>query len=170
MTGVQTCALPILPPTLKLPVMLAVPVMFAPVPVTTSILALPTALMLTFPFALGMLMFEFPFATAPTKLPTVALPETDTEDNVPSDVMFGCAAAVTVPATPDVATFKFATCVVEVTANGAVPVARVDTICPVTLILDKFIFPILAVPDTDRLDNVPVLVIFGCADADTVAA
>ena len=46
---------------------------------------------------------------------------------LPTLVMFGCAAVVTVPAVvadpavPAVATFRLATCVVEVTVNGAVP-------------------------------------------------
>ena len=49
--------------------------------------------------------------------------------NVPTDVMLGCAAVVTVPAVvavPAAATFRLATCVVDVTMNGAVPVAMLD--------------------------------------------
>ena len=42
--------------------------------------------------------FEFPFANVPMKLPDVILPDTVSAVNVPTDVMFGCAAVVTVPA------------------------------------------------------------------------
>ena len=62
------------------------------------------------------------------KLPTLALPETLNVVNVPVDVILGCALVVTVPAVvaePAVATLKLATCVVDVTTNGAVPVANV---------------------------------------------
>ena len=56
----------------------------------------------------------------------VTVPFTPSEVNVPTEVMFGCAFVVTVPAVPAVAAFKFATCVVEETTNGAVPVAMFD--------------------------------------------
>ena len=50
--------------------------------------------------------------------------------------MFGCALVVTVPAVPEVATFKLATCVVLVTVNGAVPVAILDiNLVPVIVLL-----------------------------------
>ena len=49
-------------PATKLPVIFAVPAMFAPVPVTTNTLALPAALILTFPFELGILTLLFPLA------------------------------------------------------------------------------------------------------------
>ena len=62
-------------PTVALPVMFAVPVMFAPVPVTTSTLALPTALILTFPLAAGILTLLLPLACGPIKLPAFKLPE-----------------------------------------------------------------------------------------------
>ena len=73
------------------------------------------------------------------KLPTFALPVTVRLDNEPTLVMFGCAAVVTVAAVPAVATFKFATCVVDVTARGAVPVVTLEINCgavilPVTLV------------------------------------
>ena len=48
-------------PTLALPLTLNVPVMFAPVPVTTRIFALPDTEILTSPSAVGMLTFELPF-------------------------------------------------------------------------------------------------------------
>ena len=42
------------------PVALSVPVMFAPVPVTTSMFAFPATLVLTLPFAVGTLIFDVP--------------------------------------------------------------------------------------------------------------
>ena len=48
-------------PTLALPVTFNVPATFAPVPVTTTIFALPTAEILTLPFAAGIFTFELPF-------------------------------------------------------------------------------------------------------------
>ena len=59
-------------------------------------------------------------------LPMLALPLTESDDSVPTLVILGCAADVTVPATPATATFKLATCVVLVTTIGAVPTAIVD--------------------------------------------
>ena len=71
------------------------------------------------------------------KLPTFALPDTLKLVSVPTLVILPCAASFTVFATPDVATFKFATRVVLVTVNGAVPIAmfeisRVAVILPPT--------------------------------------
>ena len=66
-----------------------VPATLTPVPVTTRILALPTALMLTLPFATGMFTFELPFACGPSKLPAVTFPVTPKDVSVPTDVMFG---------------------------------------------------------------------------------
>ena len=88
----------IVPVTTKLPDTFATPLIFAPVPVTTNILALPTALMLTLPLAAGIFTLLFPFACTPIKLPTVALPDTDSDASVPVLVIFGCAFVVTVPA------------------------------------------------------------------------
>ena len=76
----------------------------------------------------------------------VTAPDTPKLVNVPTDVMLGCAAVVTVPAVvalPAVATLKLATCVVDVTTNGAVPVANVLVICPVALTVVNA--PVLAV-------------------------
>jgi len=53
-----------------------------------------------------------PVATFDTSVEAVTVPLTPNEVNVPTDVMFGCAAVVTVPAVvalPAVATFRFAT-------------------------------------------------------------
>ena len=52
----------LVPVTAKLPVMFAVPKMFAPVSVITKTFALPIADMLTFPFATGILTLLLPFA------------------------------------------------------------------------------------------------------------
>jgi len=79
-------------------VKLPVPTTFMPVPVTTTTLALPTALKLILPFADGILTFEFPFANTPTKLPDVVLPDTVKLVSVPVLVILGCAAVITVPA------------------------------------------------------------------------
>ena len=79
-------------PVTKLPVILAVPFIFAPVPVTTNTLALPTADILTLPLAAGMFTLLLPLDTpevvipvkytplpvkklADTLLPRLALPE-----------------------------------------------------------------------------------------------
>ena len=87
--------------------------------------------------------------------------------SVPSDVIFVCAALVTVPAVvadpaevAEVAVAAFppierlATGVVEATTNGAVPVEAVEVICP----------------ETVRPVSVPSDVIFVCAAPVTVAA
>ena len=92
------------------------------------------------------------------KLLAFAFAVTANDDSVPTDVILACALVVTEPAVvaesavPAVAAFRFATCVVEVTINGAVPVATFDVnVLAVT------------VPVTPSDDNVPVEVIFGCA-------
>ena len=75
LTKLAPLMLPPVPvPTVKLPVTLAVPAIFAPVPVTTTIFALPTAEILTFPFAAGILIFELPFAIVLTVIPVSADP------------------------------------------------------------------------------------------------
>ena len=56
-------------PTVKLPVAFNVPATLTPVPVTIHILALPTALILTLPFALGILTLLLPLTMA-VALPT----------------------------------------------------------------------------------------------------
>jgi hypothetical protein len=60
--------------------------------------ALPATSKLMFPFAAGILISLVPFARLPMKLAAVALPVTANALNVPTLVMFGCAAVVTVPA------------------------------------------------------------------------
>ena len=109
-------------PTVVLPVAFNVPATFTPVPVTINMFALPATLVVTFPFATtDTLLFPFtielPALTvipvnklplplkklAVTKLPKLALPDvilpvTARLVNVPTEVMFGCAAVVTVPA------------------------------------------------------------------------
>ena len=127
MFALITFALVILPPLplvtrlpkLALPVAFNVPAILTPVPVTT-IVVLPTAVKLMLPFAAGMLILLLPLDTPavvipvrytplPVKkladtllpklaLPAVMLPVTLKLVNVPTEVMFGCAAVVTVPA------------------------------------------------------------------------
>ena len=80
------------------PLMYAVPVIFAPVEVTTSSgVAPPLAFKLIFPFA-GLILIELlPLAKLPIILPVVILPDTVSDVNVPKLVTFGCAAVVSVP-------------------------------------------------------------------------
>ena len=65
----STCAVPKLL-TLAFPVAFNVPEIFAPVPVTTRVV-LPTAVKLIFPFAVGILTFELPFACEPVNVVAV---------------------------------------------------------------------------------------------------
>ena len=70
---------------------------------------------------------------------------------VPTLVIFGCAAVVTVPAVVAVvavAAAKLATVVVEVTTNGEVPVAMFDINRVAVTIAVEFRLPTLALPDT----------------------
>jgi len=103
-----------------------------------------------------------PVVTFDTSVEAVTAFDTPSDVNVPTEVMFGCAAVVTVPAVvadPAVATFKFATWVVLVTVNGAVPIATFDTSVEA-----------VTAPDTPSDVNVPTEVIFGCAAVVTVPA
>ena len=58
------------------------PAILAPTPVTTTTLALPTALILTLPLATGILTLLLPFARAPTRLPIFAVDVTFNEGTV----------------------------------------------------------------------------------------
>ena len=129
-------------PTFALPVAFSVPVMLAPVPVTTTTLAVPTEEILTLPLAAGMFMFELPLANAPINvvavielfaklllipalahsaiLPLVALA------NITYPVPVPGAVTLMLSATLAYATFKLDTRVVLVTVNGAVPSATFD--------------------------------------------
>ena len=60
-------------PTLALPVAFSVPAMFAPVPVTTNMFALPEALTVTFAL-LNALTFAVPFCIAVASIPVNWLP------------------------------------------------------------------------------------------------
>ena len=101
----------------------------------------------------------------------VTLPVTARLVNVPTLVILGCAAVVTVPAVvavpakPAVAAFRLATWVVEDTTRGAVPVATVEINCPVTLA-----FPAVTLPVTANDVSVPTEVMLGCAFVVTVPA
>ena len=75
-TGMFTLLLPLASGPCKLapytlPVMFAVPLTFAPVPVITTIFALPAELNVMLPLAVGILKFEFPYVIVPAA--TVAL-------------------------------------------------------------------------------------------------
>jgi len=85
-------------------------------------------------------------------LPSSCMLSTLAMVRLPTLVMLGCAAVVTVPAVPAVATFRLATCVVDVTTNGAVPDAKVEVSCPLVV----------------KEVNVPTEVMFGCAAVVTV--
>ena len=74
-----------------------VPIPTLPKVSITTTLALPAVANKILPFAAGILMLLLPFARVPIKLPAVTLPVTLKLDNVPTDVMFGCAAVVSVP-------------------------------------------------------------------------
>ena len=103
-----------------------------------------------------------PVAILDLKMVALACALTSREDSVPTLVMLGCAAVVTVPAVvavPAAATFRLATCVVDVTINGAVPVAILDL---------KMVA--LACALTSSAVKVPNEVILGCAAAVTVPA
>ena len=108
--------------TVVFPLTFSVPATLTPVPVTINIFALPATLVVTLPFAAtSTLLFPFTIVLpalavipvnrlplplkklAVTKLPRLALPDvilpvTAKLDNVPTEVIFGCAAVVTVPA------------------------------------------------------------------------
>ena len=71
-------------PTFALPLAYSVPLMLAPVVVTTNTLALPPAEILTFPSAVGIFTFDVPFARGPMTLPAVILPVTDRLASVPT--------------------------------------------------------------------------------------
>ena len=77
---------------------LSVPVIFAPVAVITTTLALPIEEIFTLPSAAGIFTFELPLANLPTRFPAATLPLTDKEDKVPVLVILGCSLVVTVAA------------------------------------------------------------------------
>ena len=113
-----------------------------------------------------------PFSV-PTKLPAVALPVTARAVRVPTDVMLGCAAVVTVAAVvaePD-------TVMVYVPLSRAastVPDVRLVAFKLETLAPDPFSVPMklpaVVLPVTAKLLKVPTLVMLGCAAVVTVAA
>ena len=76
-------------------------------------------------------------------LAAVTVPLTPNDVNVPTLVMFGCAAVVTVPAVVAVAAARLATVVVELTVNGAVPVA----ILLVNILANITLAPVILPPE-----------------------
>jgi hypothetical protein len=133
------------------PDMSSVPVTLTPVPLMIRTLAVPALDILTLALA-TIVTFELPLTNDPavatfkfatcvvevtvngavpiamfdTSVLAVTAPLTPNDVSVPTLVMFGCAAVVTVSDIPAAATFRFATCVVEFTTNGAVPMAMFE--------------------------------------------
>ena len=92
------------------------------------------------------------------------MPETKALPTCPDTLAPATALAVVAKvARPAVATFKFATCVVLVTVNGAVPGAILDIKRLAVTIPAVFKLPEVVLPVTVKLVNVPTLVMFGCA-------
>ena len=179
---------PILP-RLALPDALNVPETLAPVVVTTTTFAVPPTVIAIFPLAL-IAMLELPLACGPTKfppvilpvavikpavpkLPTLAFPDTETEVNVPTDVILGCAAVVTVPA---VVADPAEPALVAYVALATVPVTLPPGILvnpaalPVNTPVLAVILAAVRLPFTPKLVNVPTDVILGCAAVVTVPA
>ena len=110
---------------------------------------------------------------APVKFPAPIVPVTANEVSVPTLVILGCALVVTVPAVVAVPAL------VENVAFATVPVTLAPVIddndepFPLTLVNTPTVAPILptlALPLTDKLVNVPTLVMLGCAAVVTVPA
>ena len=89
------------------------------------------------------------------KLPTFALPVTASEVRVPTEVMFGCAAVVTVPAV--VAAVALAT--VPVTFAPAIALSPLPL--PVKTPVLAVMFAAVMLPLTPKLVNVPTDVMLG---------
>jgi hypothetical protein len=110
--------------------------------------------------------------SVPTKLPDVVLPVTASELNVPTEVMLGCAAVVTVPAVVALVTD------IEYDpvnlALGTVPDAKLVAFRLETLAPDPFSVPTklpeVVLPVTANAVNVPTEVMLGCAAVVTVPA
>ena len=141
-----------IPRTDALPVVSNVPVMFAPVPLTITMFALPTAEMLTLPFAVGMFTLLFPLANGPynacaDKLP-VKLPVPDTLTPVPVTITTFALPIALIPMLLSVAIL------ILLLPFANVPIKLPDVVLPVTL----------------KLVSVPTLVMLGCAAVVTVPA
>ena len=108
------------------------------------------------------------------RLPPVTLPVILTEVNVPTEVILGCAAVVTVPAV--VAEVALATVPVTLPPGIDVspapdPLNWLPVIWPVALTSPPVIkLPDVVLPVTAKLLSVPTLVMLGCALVVTVAA
>ena len=122
------------------------------------------------------------------KLPTLALPVTANDVNVPTEVIFGCALVVTVPAVvaepAEVANVAFATVpdtlapatALAVVANDTAPVTLAPAIAlkPLPLPVNTPVFAVILaaviLPFTLRPVSVPTEVMLGCAAVVTVPA
>jgi hypothetical protein len=115
----------------------------------------------------------------PTKLPDVVLPVTANAVNVPTDVMLGCAAVVTVPAVvaaPDTVMVY----VPDRRAAGNVPMSMLEAFTdvsarplPVTVVNAPVVpdtLPDVTLPVTAKLVSVPTDVMLACAAVVTVPA
>ena len=123
------------PLSATLPVIFAVPLMLAPVPVIVITLAVPTALSVILPFAVAIF--------------TLLLPLLILDMPPPAD----CATQLRLPAPSVCNTYAFVPPVIF-----RLPTAPNDTLAPLSATF----------PETVKLTNVPVLVIFGCALVYTV--
>ena len=101
--------------------------------------------------------------------------------NVPTDVMFGCAAVVTVPAVVAVATVPVTLAPGMLVNPAPEPLNAVASTLPLALrvvaeitlapvILPPMPPPVVILPVTLKLVNSPTLVILGCAAVVTVPA
>ena len=97
------------------------------------------------------------------------LPVTANEVNVPVEVMFGCAAVYTVPATNAFATCPDTFAPATAFALAATVALEANPVnAPVNVVADTL--PALMLPVTANEVNVPVEVMFGCAAVVTVPA
>ncbi len=132
------------------------------------------------------------FISAPVAVnavpPKVRVPDTDKEDNVPTDVIDVCAAVDKVPANDVAVKFRIPVISLLVSKTIALEAEAVPAVTPVnsgTLVVNevtpdnKFnsvavavtaVPPNVSVPETDNPDKVPTLVIDVCAAVDKVPA
>ena len=103
------------------------------------------------------------------KLPLVVLPVTVTEVNVPTEVMFGCAAVVTVPAVvAEVAVVAVPALVAKV-ALATVPVTLAPVILDSPDPMPLMLAPVMLPVELNEV-NIPTEVMLGCAAVVTVPA
>ena len=148
---------PVAEPNVKLPDIFAVPVILAPVPVIVNVV-LPTAAIVTFPFAVPMYTLLLPFANVPTKLLAVIFPTTANTLVVLLNVKLALPFAV--PASLNMI------CVLD-PATG--PVAPVDPIAPVAPVLPRPVAPVLPIAPVAPVLPRPVAPVLPIAPVAPVA-